>query len=87
MQQTKVFIEEGGVHPTSLDSPSTVIRHDLHKSCTGAKSPPSYAEILKQKSIDTSGSLEEDSIEQFSKKVGRKSWKKAREEEAKRLKM
>ena len=87
MQQIEVFTKEGGVQPTTLDSPSAIIMHELHNSSTGANSPPSYAEILKKKSIETYGSLEEDSIEQFSKKVGRKSQKEAREEEAKRLKM
>ena len=82
-----MFIEEGGVQPASLDSPLVVIMHELHNSSVGANSPPSYAEILKKKLIDTSSSSEEDSIEQFTKKVGRNSRKEIREEEVERLKM
>ena len=58
-----------------------------HPSPNIAKSSPSYAEIIKKKPTDRSGSYDEDSIEQFSKKAGRKSQKEAREEEEKRLKM
>ena len=58
-----------------------------HPSLNGAKPSPSYAEIIKKKSVDSSGSSEKDSIEQISKKAGRKSRKEAREEEVERLKM
>ena len=60
---------------------------ELHKSPTGVTSSPSYAKILKNKQVDASSSSEEYSIEQITKKVGRKSRKEAREEEAERLKM
>ena len=53
----------------------------------GATPPPSYAEIIKKKQGDNSGSFEEDSIEQITKHGGRKSRKEVREKEAKRLKM
>ena len=53
-------------------------------SPNGIKSPPPYTEITKNKSVDSSSSSDEDSIEQTSKK-GRKSRKDVREEEAKRL--
>ena len=58
-----------------------------HISPNGANPSPSYAEIIKKKPTDSSGSYDEDSIEKFSKKVERKSQKEAREEEVERLKM
>ena len=73
---------------TTLEIPyADVNLHELHNSPIGLISSPSYAEILKKKLIDTCGSSEEDSIEQITKKVGRKSRKEVREEEAERLKM
>ena len=57
-----------------------------HPSPNGAKSSPSYAEIIKKKLGDSSRSSDEDSIKQLSKKAGKKSRKEAREEEE-RLKM
>ena len=47
--------------------------HQNHPSPNGAKSSPSYVEIIKKKPTDSSGSSNEDSIEQFSKKAGMKS--------------
>ena len=58
-----------------------------HPSPNRSKSSPSYAEIAKKKLDDSSGSSDEDSFEQISKKAGRKSPKEAREEEANILKM
>ena len=58
-----------------------------HPSPNGAKPSPSYAEIIKKKPVDSFGSFEEKSIEKISKKVGMKSQKEGREEEAERLKM
>ena len=58
--------------------------HDTPKSATPS---PSYAEIIKKKLVDSSGSSSEDSIEQIAKKEGRKSRKEVREEEEERLKM
>ena len=58
-----------------------------HPSPNGAKSSPSYAEIIKKKPVYSSCSSEEDSIAKISKKAGRKSRKEAREEEVERLKM
>ena len=52
----------------------------------GDSSPPSYADIACKKLIDSSGSLEEYSIDQFSKNSGRNSNKEIWEEEAERLK-
>ena len=46
---------------------------------------PTYAESLKKKLVESSGSSEED--EQFTKKVGRKPHKEIREDEFERLKM
>ena len=54
-------------------------------SPVGVNSPPSYADVLKKKSVESLGSLGEDEL--FSKKVGRKTQKEIREEEAERLKM
>ena len=58
----------------------------MHKSPSISSASPSYAEILKKKSIDSSGSLD-DSIEKYSKNVGIKYRKELREEEAERLKV
>ena len=51
------------------------------------KISPSYADITKKKLTDTTGSSDEDSIGQLSKKSSKKSQKEAREDEADRLKM
>ena len=61
--------------------------HQNIPSPNRAKSSPSYADIAKKKSIDSSGSSSDDSIEKLSKKAGKKSRKESREEEAERLKM
>jgi hypothetical protein len=53
----------------------------------GNSSSPSYAEMIKKKPLETSGSSEEESFERPSKRAGRKSHKEAREEEAERQKM
>ena len=50
-----------------------------HPSPNGANPSPSYAKIIKKKLVDSSGSSDEDSIEQLSKKAGRKSRKEALE--------
>ena len=72
---------------TTLEIPcADAILHEVHNSPTGVISSPSYAEILK-KSIDTSGSSEEDLIEKFTKKAGRKYRKEVKEKEDERLKM
>ena len=57
-----------------------------HPSPNRAKTPP-YAEITKKNSVDRSGSFDEDSFEQLSKKASGKSRKEAQEEEVNRLKM
>ena len=49
-------------------------------------SPPSYSDISRKKPVESSDSSDENSIEQLSKKGGRKSKKEIREEEAERLK-
>ena len=54
-------------------------------SPVGVNSPLSYADVLKKKLVESSGSSGED--EYFTKKVGRKARKEIREEEAERLKM
>ena len=96
MQQPDVHKCEGevifGTHeqsgPVLLETPCVdAILQEIHQSSTGGTSSPSYAEILKKKSVDTSSSAEEDSIEQSTKKASRKSRKEVREEEAERLKM
>ena len=51
------------------------------------KTSPSYADITKKKLDDNSCSSDDGSIKQLSKKVGRKSKKEARGDEAARLKM
>ena len=51
-----------------------------HPYPNGAKPFPSYAEIIKKKPVDSSGSSKEDSIEKISKKVSHKYRKEAREE-------
>ena len=53
----------------------------------GVSSPPSYADIACKKPTDSSGSSDEDSIDQLSKKAGRKSKKEIQEEEVERIKM
>ena len=52
----------------------------------GPSSSPSYAKIARKKPIKSSGSSDEESIDQFSKKSGRKSKKEIWEEEAERRK-
>jgi len=52
----------------------------------GSPSNPSYAEIARKKPVESSGSSEDETYEQPSKKEGRKSRKEKREEEAERLK-
>ena len=59
----------------------------LQQSPNGAKASPSYFDITRKKQADISGSYDEESIEQLSKKVGKKSRKEAQEEEAERLNM
>ena len=59
----------------------------LQHSPIGVNASPSYADITRKKQVESSGSSEDDSIEQLSKKAGRKSRKETREEEAERLKM
>ena len=49
-------------------------------SPVGVNSPPSYEDVLKKKSVESSGSSGEDEL--FSKKGGRKTRKEIREEEA-----
>ena len=72
-------VEAGPIHLTPLrdgDPPLPV----------GDFSPPSYADIARKKLAESSDSSEENSIEQLSKKGGRKSKKELQEEEAERLK-
>ena len=70
-----------------LEIPRYYELHQNFPSSNGDKSSPSYADIAKKKKIDSSSSSGDDSIDKLSKKVGRKSIKEAREQEAKRLKM
>ena len=63
------------------------IIQEMHKFPPRSSSSPSCAEILKKKLVDSSGSSNEDSIEQSSKNAGRKSHRGLREEEMERLKM
>ena len=93
MQQSDVHKGKGevifGIHEkyglVPLETPcADAILQEIHKSPTGGTSSPSYAEILKKKSVDTSGFSEEGSIEQFTKKACRKSRKEVKEEEAER---
>ena len=93
MQQPEVHKYDGEVNRGSketelvfLETPSVdAIMQDIHKSHVGTTSSPSYANALKNKSIESFGSSEDD--EQFTKRAGRKSQKEIREEEAGRLKM
>ena len=96
VQQSYVHKDEGEVNfgpqehsgPVILEIPcADAILQELHKSPTCVTSSSSYVKILKNKSVDTSGSLEEDSIDKFTKKSGRKSRKEVIEEEAERLNM
>ena len=57
-----------------------------HSPPVDATSPPSYADIARKKNGASSSSSDDDSFEQFFKKIGRKSKKEIREEEAERLK-
>ena len=68
-------------------SPSVPIQKEIHNSPSRPSSSPSYAEILKKKVAESSGSSDEDTFEQSSKKTGRNSRKEIREEEVKCLKM
>ena len=52
-----------------------------------AKVSPSYADITRKKQVVCSDSSDDDSVENFSKNIGRKTKKETREEEAERLKM
>ena len=79
-------MEQGGSANSDLPIVGESLQED-HPSPNRAKSSPSYAEIAKKKPADSYGSFDEDSFEQLSKKVGRKSRKEAREEEDDRLKM
>ena len=63
-----------------------ILQENLN-SPANPSSSPSYAEILKKKMVNFSGSFDEDTFEQSSKKGGRKSRKEIREEEAECLKM
>ena len=78
-------MEQAGAANSKLPSVGESLQED-HPSPNRAKTPP-YAEITKNKPTDSSGSSDEDSIEQLSKKASRKSRKEAREEEANRLTM
>ena len=79
-------MEQDGQTNSELPSVSESLQED-HPSANRTKSYPSYIEIDKKNSTDSFGSSDEDSIEQLSKKAGRKSRKEAREEEADSLKM
>ena len=74
-------MEQAGATNSELPSVGESLQQN-HPSLSGAKTSPSYAEITKKKLVDSSGSSDEDSIEQLSKKSGRKSRKEARVEEA-----
>eukprot|EP00253_Pinus_taeda_P017979 PITA_17979 len=52
----------------------------------GSPSNPSYADVTRKKPAESSDSSEEENYEQPTRKVGRKSCREAREEEAERLK-
>ena len=54
-------------------SPSRPILQEIHNFPSRPSSSPSYAEILKKKVVESSGSFDEDTFEQSSKKIGRKS--------------
>jgi len=56
---------------------------------TAQQSPssPSYADVIRKKLEESSGSLEDETFERPTKKAGRKSRKELREEEAQRLKV
>ena len=76
----KDFVDAGSIHSIPImdgDPPLPV----------GDCSPPSYADIARKKPAESSNSSDENSIEQLSKKGGRKSKKELREEEAERLKI
>jgi hypothetical protein len=53
----------------------------------GSPSNPTYAEVTRKKSAESSDSSEEENFEQPTRKVGRKSRREARKEEAERLKI
>ena len=95
MQHAEEQNYEAKANPSLMDSIGVVyieIPRDgeflqQNPSPNGTKTSPSYAEITKKKPVDSSRSSNEDSIEQFSKKAGRKSRKEVREEEEERLNM
>ena len=73
------YVEAGPIHSTPLrDGDPPLPFGDLY--------PPFYADIARKKPAESSDSSDENSIEQLSKKGGRKSKKELREEEAERLK-
>ena len=72
-------VETGPIH-------STPLRDGGPPLPVGDSSPPSYADIARKKLAESSASSDENSIEQLSKKGGRKSTKELQEEEAERLK-
>ena len=52
-----------------------------------AKSSPSYVDIIRKKQVVCSYSSNDNSVENFSKKIGRSTKKETREEDVERLKM
>ena len=96
-------LEEGEVqHLDGIEMDSVAIITPNHASPThliplwdgepplipiGDRSTPSYVDIARKKPVKRSDSSNENSIEQLSKKGGRKSKKEIREEEVERLKM
>ena len=65
-------LEQSGIPNSEFPSGGVILR-EIHPSPIGANPSSSYAKILKKNLVVSSGSSDDDSIEQISKKEGRKS--------------
>ena len=83
VMETEVIVTTDQFGP-SFSTPTWV--GEYSPTPIGAISPPSYVGIAHKEPTDSSGSSNEDSIDQLSKKAGRKYKKEIREEEAERIK-
>ena len=84
---TELAIEEIEHQPHSLIAKKEVVEAPHPRSLAGIFCSPSYAKVERKKPLESLWSLEDESIERSFKKVGRKSYREAQEEEAERKKM
>ena len=78
--------QESQAHPGPPITPQDGGAKSPPEATQGSPSNPSYADVTRKKPTDSSESSEDETFEQPSKKVGRKSRREEREEEAERLK-